>query len=169
MKKFLFRLFKITVLWFLWKLNKPQLYNSAMYWYYSKQGVRFLKEGEPRYIDYTAFIDGKDYSKIVIGEGVVISRNCILLVHDFSVINARIAADLKPYKPHSCMKEIHIGNNVFIGAGSIILPGTVLEDNCIVGAGSVVRGHYSQDSLIIGNPASKIGSVCDFARKREKN
>ena len=39
---------------------------------------------------------------------------------------------------------------------SIILPNTVIGNNCIIGAGSVLRGRYPDDSVIIGNPAKVV-------------
>jgi serine acetyltransferase len=42
---------------------------------------------------------------------------------------------------------------VFIGDNCTILPNTTIGDNCIVGAGSVVRGKFPENSVIIGNPA----------------
>ena len=62
-------------------------------------------------------------------------------------------------------KEVLIGNNVFIGAKTIILPGTSIGDNCIIGAGSVVKGRLESDSSYVGNPATKIGNVETFAEK----
>jgi acetyltransferase-like isoleucine patch superfamily enzyme len=52
--------------------------------------------------------------------------------------------------------RIRIGNNVFVGTNCIILYGTTIGDNCIVGAGSVVRGHYPDNSVIVGNPAKVV-------------
>lgn len=52
--------------------------------------------------------------------------------------------------------KIKIGNNVFIGINSIILLNTSIGDNCIIGAGSVVRGQFPDDSVIVGNPAQVI-------------
>jgi acetyltransferase-like isoleucine patch superfamily enzyme len=56
-------------------------------------------------------------------------------------------------------EEIIIGNNVWIGMNAIILKGTVLGDNCVVGAGSVVKGVYETNSLIVGNPAKFIKKI----------
>ena len=61
--------------------------------------------------------------------------------------------------------NIMIGKNVFIGANSFILPGTIIESNCIIGAGSVVRGKIPQGSVVIGNPAKVI---CPIERIAEK-
>ena len=45
--------------------------------------------------------------------------------------------------------EVIIGKNVWIGANSVILRGTVIEDNAVVAAGSVVKGHVPKDSLFL--------------------
>lgn len=44
---------------------------------------------------------------------------------------------------------IRIGNNVWIGANCVILRGTVIGDNSVVGAGTVLKGIYPPDSLIV--------------------
>lgn len=50
-------------------------------------------------------------------------------------------------------KGIRIGDNVWIGAGSVILDGTTLADNCIVVANSLVNRRYPAGAVIQGNPA----------------
>ena len=49
--------------------------------------------------------------------------------------------------------EVIIGNNCWIGAGSIILPGVNIGENCIIGAGSVVTKNIPANSVAFGNPA----------------
>lgn len=57
----------------------------------------------------------------------------------------------------SLSKPVHICNGVFIGACTIILKGTYIGQNSIVGAGSVVPGTIIPDNqLWAGNPARKI-------------
>ena len=56
---------------------------------------------------------------------------------------------------------MNIGNNVCIGAGSIILPGVTLGNNVVVGAGSVVLGEFPDGAVIAGNPA-KIIKMLNF-------
>lgn len=51
---------------------------------------------------------------------------------------------------------ITIGNNVFIGAGSIILSGVTIHDNAVIGAGSVVTKDIPANALAYGNPARVI-------------
>ncbi len=50
-------------------------------------------------------------------------------------------------------KPVHIGNDVFIGARSIILKGVTIGDRSIIGAGSVVTRDVPPDSVAVGNPA----------------
>lgn len=51
---------------------------------------------------------------------------------------------------------IAIGNNVWIGLNAIILKGTQIGDNSVVAAGSVVKGIFPPNSLIVGNPAEVV-------------
>lgn len=53
-------------------------------------------------------------------------------------------------------RGIRIGNNVWIGAGSVILDGTVLKDNTIVVANSLVNRRYPEGAILQGNPAKVI-------------
>lgn len=47
------------------------------------------------------------------------------------------------------VKPVKIGNNVWIGANTIILRGTEIGDNYVIGAGCVVKGKYNKGSVII--------------------
>jgi acetyltransferase-like isoleucine patch superfamily enzyme len=49
-----------------------------------------------------------------------------------------------------------IGDNVFIGAGCLILKGVTIGEGCTVGAGSVVTGDLAPKSVCAGNPARVI-------------
>lgn len=53
-------------------------------------------------------------------------------------------------------EDISLGDNVFIGAHSTLLPGTQIEDNVVVGAGSVVKGRLDTNSVYAGTPCRKI-------------
>lgn len=54
--------------------------------------------------------------------------------------------------------EVKIGSNVFVGAGSIILPGVTIGDRVVIGAGSVVTKDIPDNSVAVGNPAKVICS-----------
>ena len=66
-----------------------------------------------------------------------------------SIIRVRDGAILKIGRNFNLStRSIITGSNVWIGAGSIILRGTEIADNCVVAAGTVVRGKYSENNLI---------------------
>lgn len=50
-------------------------------------------------------------------------------------------------------KGIFIGNNVWIGSGVVFLDGAYISDGCVIGANSVVRGFFEENSVILGQPA----------------
>lgn len=56
-------------------------------------------------------------------------------------------------------REIKIGNNVWIGLNSTILKGTIIGDNTIVAAGSVVKGEIPKNVIIQGNPGIIVGKL----------
>ena len=51
------------------------------------------------------------------------------------------------------LKPIKIGNDVWIGAKAIILPGVTIGDGCVIAAGSVVTKCIEPYSIVAGNPA----------------
>jgi maltose O-acetyltransferase len=50
-------------------------------------------------------------------------------------------------------QPIHIGNNVWLGGGTIVLPGVSIGDNSVVGAGAVVTRSLPANVVAVGNPA----------------
>lgn len=103
---------------------------------------------------------GKDAQLIEIGDAVIISCDCRLLSHDASL------ASLTNHQHSFLMGRIKIGDNSFIGCGSIILPGVTLAKKTLVGAGSVVtKSVFEEGQVICGNPAKKVGTVEEFFRK----
>lgn len=66
--------------------------------------------------------------------------------------------DLKNHNEWVESAEIIIGDNVWLGANVVILPGVQIANNCVVGAGSVVTKSFLEEgSIIAGNPAKLIG------------
>jgi len=142
----------------------PRLY---MYFYNRMLKMVGVKlDGMPRYVSTAVRFD--DFDKITLSERVVISEKVILLTHDYSVTTGLIALGRNPKTDVAFIREIKIGRNVFIGMGAIIMPGTTINDNVIIGAGSVVRGTIPADSIVIGNPSKVIGSLSEKAVAWEK-
>lgn len=145
------------------------LYMNAYTNYLKKIGINFTgKNKDVKYIDPSVYFDGTDYKLIHIGDNVTISREVMLLTHDYSITNALCILGKKINRNKGELylkKSITIGDNCFIGARSSLLPGTVIDDNCIIGAATVVKGYIPEGSVVIGNPCRIIGKTCDYANK----
>jgi acetyltransferase-like isoleucine patch superfamily enzyme len=90
-------------------------------------------------------------SEIYIGRNVIIGANCKIIDNDFHPFMVDKRMNQKVQDIRKC--PIKIGDGCFISANVIILKGSGLGDNCVVGAGSVVSGKFSDNVIIAGNPA----------------
>lgn len=88
---------------------------------------------------------------VKIGNNVALSAGCMLISTKF---NSEVFVRFREY----CNSPINIGNNVQIGAGSIILAGVSVCDNVIVGAGSVVSKSIEIPGVYVGAPVTQIRS-----------
>ena len=89
--------------------------------------------------------------KVVIGNNVLIGSGCIITDSDAHPLDWKdrregVSNNIK------CAPVV-IGNDVFIGARSIILKGVIIGDRAVVGAGSVVSKYVPADCIVAGNPA----------------
>lgn len=60
---------------------------------------------------------------------------------------------------------VHIGNNVWIGANSVILPGVTIGDNTVIGAGSVVTKDIPANVVAVGNPCRVMREIGEKDRE----
>lgn len=90
---------------------------------------------------------------VVIGDHVAISSGTEFITHD-------AVGWLFPDHPNlGLFGAIRVGNNTFFGIKCLVLPGTTIGSNCVIGAGSVVRGVIPDDSVVMGNPGKVIMST----------
>lgn len=108
---------------------------------------------------YNSTIDRGFCFLIEIGNNVTIT-NSTVLAHD---------ASTQLYLRKTKVAKTRIGNHVFIGWGSIVLPGITIGDNVIIGAGSVVTKNIPGNSLVAGNPAKVIGNTADFINAHKES
>lgn len=124
-----------------------------------------VRVNQPLYVDYGC--------NISVGNDTIINLGCTLLDTNKITIGERvlIAPDVKiytayhpkkaserflyhdgKYKIVTLAKPVTIGNDSWIGGGSIILPGVTIGKNTIIGAGSVVTKDIPDNVIAYGNP-----------------
>ena len=115
---------------------------------------------------YTAF--GKNTR---VGRGVFINFGCTFLDQGGITIEdgVFIAPDVKilteghpeePTRRHTLVtKPIHVGRNVWIGAGATILPGVSIGENAIIAAGAVVSKDVAANMIVGGVPARELREI----------
>lgn len=141
-----------------------KIFTDFYYNYLKRRGVKF--NGKPNYISSLAYLDGQGLDIISIGKDVVISREAMLLTHDYSIETALHSIGKGSKDRHMHINNpIKIGDNSFIGARASLLPGTTIGKNCIIGACAVVKGNIPDGSIIIGNPGKKRKSIQEYASK----
>ena len=101
-----------------------------------------------------------DDNKIIIGDNALIAPN-VQIYTAFHPTNAkdRFGEMKKDGSFEFCKTQtapVHIGNNVWIGGGAIIMPGVTIGDNVVIGAGSVVTKDIPSNKIAYGNPCRVI-------------
>lgn len=91
---------------------------------------------------------------VLAGDFVRIAPNCTL-VGGTKEVHARNV--LVKDQPEAEPRGLWIGDDVLIGAGAVILPGTRIEHGAVIGAGSVVSGSVPEYAIVAGAPARVIG------------
>lgn len=146
-------------------LGNRNIYMKLLLIAHKAVGVKFI--GFPRYIQSDSMLD--PIGGLTVGDRVVISTKVIILTHDYSYNVGLYAIKSQLSNDVAIFKNVIIGDYTFIGAGSIILPGTTIGKYCVIGAGSVLKGNYDDYSIIVGNPAKKIGDTRKWGEKFKNN
>jgi acetyltransferase-like isoleucine patch superfamily enzyme len=124
-------------------------------------GVTLLSSEEPAaakidigkgvYLNRNTFVDAS--LSITIGEDTMIGPNCYITDHDHAY-----APGARPADGTLTNQATRIGARVWLGAGVIVLKGVTIEDDCIIGAGSVVTRSIPANSVAVGVPAKVASS-----------
>lgn len=108
--------------------------------------------------------------RVTIGKNVYINFNCCFVdggtikIGDYSLIGPSVQI-YTPQHPMDYLERrktiekapaVVVGDDCWIGGGTVICPGVTIGDRCVIGAGSVVVKDIPADSLAVGNPASVV-------------
>lgn len=109
-------------------------------------------------------IDASRPWMLKIGEYVKITSGVVILCHDYSLsVLRRVYGEWLGEA-----QETIIGDNCFIGMNSVILMGTHIGNNVIIGAGSVVRGNIPDNVVVAGNPARIVCTLEEHYQNRKR-
>ncbi len=116
-----------------------------------------IEAGEDFYANYGLTI--LDVGKVTFGDNVMIAPNV-------SIYTA--GHPIHPDSRNSGYEygiPISVGNNVWIGGNTVILPGVSIGDNAVIGAGSVVTKNVPDNVVAAGNPCRVIRKITEDDRK----
>ena len=114
----------------------------------SRTGWGGVKLGVHCHVGQNVTFDTVAPSLFDIGDRVVITMNCVLLTHGFRTQND---GSKKWY-----VDKLTIGNDVFIGANTVIAKPLTIGNNVVIAAGSVVVNDVPSNCLVGGIPAKII-------------
>jgi exopolysaccharide acyltransferase PssR len=97
-----------------------------------------MQLGEGCCISFSAKLDKTNPRGLHIGQYTVVTFGAAILTHDYV---------------NGVDRDVYIGDNCFIGAHAIVLPGVRIGNNCIVAAGTLVARDVPSGCLVAGNPA----------------
>jgi acetyltransferase-like isoleucine patch superfamily enzyme len=92
---------------------------------------------------------------ILMGNWVLIAANCTLSAANHEFVSKDKTIYDQRFKPSK--GGIIIEDDVWIGANTVILDGTIIRKGAVIGAGSIVKGEIESYSITVGNPLVKIG------------
>ncbi|MBP3891952.1 MAG: sugar O-acetyltransferase [Solobacterium sp.] len=114
-------------------------------------GLKNVHVGKNVVINFNVmFVDDVD---ITIGDDCMIGPNCCLVTAEHP-----ISPILRKHK-YQMNRPVRLENNVWLGAGVIVLPGVTIGENSIIGAGSVVTHDIEANVIAFGTPAKVYRSI----------
>lgn len=96
---------------------------------------------------------------IKIGDNVTLAPRVHILAHDASLCH---------HLGYARIGNVVIGNNVFVGAESVILPNVHIGDNSIIGANSTVCRDIPANVVAVGSPARVVSTIEEYIRKNKE-
>lgn len=123
-------------------------------------------DGLPLWISPRVYWDVGFPGAISVGDRCVISHDVRLLTHDYSL--DRVAERRSGISDQELFRRapIVVGQQAFVGMGSVVLPGVTIGQGSIVGAGSVVTHDVPDDVVVAGNPARFLCATEDYLDRR---
>ena len=160
----------------LWEFNQLRPSEQDKKQKYMKEV--FAECGEDCFIElpFRANWGGKNLhfgNRVYANFNLTVVDDCEIFVGDKVMFgpNVTIATANHPIEPslrEDCMqynKPVHIGENVWVGAGTVIVPGVTIGKNSVIGAGSVVVKDIPENVVAVGNPCRVLREIGEHDRE----
>lgn len=95
---------------------------------------------------------------ITIGDNVTMAPRVHILAHDASTCH---------HLGYARIGRVDIGDNVFIGADTVVLPGVKIGNNSVIGANSTITKDIPENVVAAGNPAKVICSIDEYVARNK--
>lgn len=125
--------------------------------FYANWGGAHVHIGKSVYANFNLTV--VDDGNIYIGDKTMIGPNVTISTAGHPILPALREKALQ-YN-----QDVHIGYNVWIGAGAIILPGITIGDNSVIGAGAVVTKDIPANVIAVGNPCKVMREINEHDRE----
>lgn len=110
---------------------------------------------------------GSEPYLITIGDNTSISFDVAFVTHDAAT---RVIRNLPDGNPETVIYgPIRVGKNCVIGCRAVILPGVTIGDNVIIGAGSIVNKDIPDNVVAAGNPCRVICTLDEYRKKHSED
>lgn len=113
---------------------------------------------DPQSWHHNTQVDGFMPQFVKIGRNFISAPGSMIIAHDYSYFI---------FTDKCLIQPVEIGDDVFLGAGAIVMPGVKIGNRVVIGAGSIVTHDIPDDSVVVGNPARIIHTVQEYLQKAE--
>ena len=138
----------------------------------------FAEVGENCYIESPYFANWGGHhvhlgNNIYANAGLKLVDDTHIYIGDYTMLgpNVVLATAGHPIDPELRQRglqynmPVHIGNNCWLGAGVIVMPGVTIGDNTVIGAGSIVTKDIPANVVAVGNPCRVLRQVGEHDKK----
>jgi len=138
--------------------------------------VNYVQAGNRGKIRDFSILFGSKETPVTIGDDFFIGAHCYINGAAGLTIGSRVTiahgvmifTDSGPNTSQKLQKHfpitaapVKIGDDVWIGASAMILPGVIIGNGCVIGAGSLVKDDVPDGSVVAGNPAKVVRELTD--------
>jgi acetyltransferase-like isoleucine patch superfamily enzyme len=140
--------------WLMWRVGGINVQTMRLFSGVTITGTN-LTIGARTFLNHGVYLDAGS-GRITIGSDTLVGPQVMILTATHQVVDGRV--------DHARVsRDVTVGNNVWLGARSVVLPGVTIRDGCVIAAGAVVTRDCEPGGMYAGVPARRIRSLAKAA------